>query len=507
MILRRRDANHIAALLFAVVFLVAVLGLFDRAQAAVFCVDTPSALQSALNVAATNNENDTIQVVQGTYLTPGNQFEYASEKDFSITLLGGFTTGCQSRVLDPTNTILDGQNTNRVIRIDPWWGSGNILFQGFTVRNGNTSGGWEGGGGLYFGGTADSSGNYTIDHNIFLGNSTSTHGGGLKGGSDLGITYIHNNLFLNNYAGIEHGAASLTSNGEAYITNNTVCGNSSKDPDGGLRLWASKIGSVSNNIFFGNSEIDLILGGSGIVLLNNDIGTLKGTPGIGSAGNLNVDPLFVAPEDFHLRGDSPLIDKGAASPAGGLSATDIDGNLRVMGSAPDIGAYEFLVKVYPKEGTVGTKIMISGSGYGKKKGKVLIGGVPLKVLKWKDYLIRGVLLKVLLPDSYDVTIQPKEADPVVIEKSFGVKAPEIDTVDPATGSAGDKITIRGLFFGTREGKVTLGGKKRRVLTWTMDPKTGASKVRVVVPKGLSPGIHELTITNEVGSSTTNFTVE
>jgi len=45
------------------------------------------------------------------------------------------------------------------------------------------------------------------------------------------------------------------------------------------------------------------------------------------------------------------------------------------------------------------------------------------------------------------------------------------------------------------------------LTWTMDPKTGASKVRVVVPRGLSPGIHELTITNEVGSGTTNFTVE
>jgi hypothetical protein len=506
MILRRKDTNHIAGLLFAVVLLAALLVLFDRAQAAVFCVDTPSALQSALNVAATNNENDTIQVVQGTYLTPGSQFEYSSQENFSITLLGGFAAGCQSRVMDPTNTILDGQNADRVIRIDPWWGSGHIVFQGFIVRNGNPSDS-EGGGGLYFGGTADSSGNYTIDHNIFIGNTSSNRGGGLYGGSDLGITYIHNNLILNNYAEIEHGAAAITSNGTAYITNNTVCGNSSKDPGGGLRLWASKIGSVSNNIFFGNSEIDLILASSGIVLLNNDIGTLQGTPGIGSAGNLNVNPLFVAAEDFHLRGDSPLIDKGAVSPSGGLSATDIEGNLRVMGSAPDIGAYEFLVRVYPDEGTIGTKITISGSGYGKKMGKVLIGETPLKVLKWKNYSIRGVLLKVLTPDSYDVTIQPKEADPIVIEKGFSVKAPEILSVDPAAGSAGDKITIRGLFFGTREGKVTLEGKKRRVLTWTMDPKTGASKVRVVVPRGLSPGTHELTITNEVGSGTTNFTYD
>ena len=75
------------------------------------------------------------------------------------------------------------------------------------------------------------------------------------------------------------------------------------------------------------------------------------------------------------------------------------------------------------------------------------------------------------------------------------------------GSAGDRVTITGLHFGTREGAVTLGGKKRRVLSWTMDPKTGASKVRVVVPRGLSPGTHELTITNEVESGTTNFTVE
>ena len=507
MVLRRKGTNHAARLSFFFVLLAALLVLFDRAQAAVFCIDTTDALQSALNVAATNDEDDTIQVVQGTYLTPGSQFLYLSQEKFSIILLGGFTTGCQSRVLDPTNTILDGQNTNRVIMIDRAAGSGDIVFQGFTVRNGNASGGWQGGGGLCFGGAAKSTGNYTIDHNIFSGNSTSAYGGGLWGGSDLGITYIHNNLIVNNYAEIVHGAAGITSNGTAYITHNTVSGNSSGDPGGGFRLWASNIGSISNNIFFGNSEADLILESPNIVVLNNDIGTLEGTPGTGSAGNLNVDPLFVGPEDFHLRSDSSLIEQGVVSPTGGLSATDIEGNPRVMGSAPDIGAYEFLLRVYPKEGTIGTKIVISGSGYGKKKGKVLIGEVPLKIRKWRDYSIRGVLLKVLLPDSYDVTIQPKEADPIVIEKGFSVKLPEIDSVDPAVGSAGDKVTIRGLFFGTREGAVTLGGKKRRILTWTMDPKTGESKVRVVVPRGLTPGPHELTITNEVGSATTNFTLE
>jgi hypothetical protein len=40
---------------------------------------------------------------------------------------------------------------------------------------------------------------------------------------------------------------------------------------------------MSNNIFFGNSE-ELILAISGIVLLNNDIGTLEKHSGISSTG-------------------------------------------------------------------------------------------------------------------------------------------------------------------------------------------------------------------------------
>lgn len=51
----------------------------------------------------------------------------------------------------------------------------------------------------------------------------------------------------------------------------------------------------------------------------------------------NTDPLFAAPGDYHLAGNSPAIDKGIDP--GTLPALDLDGNARVNGCV-DIGAYE-----------------------------------------------------------------------------------------------------------------------------------------------------------------------
>ncbi len=53
-----------------------------------------------------------------------------------------------------------------------------------------------------------------------------------------------------------------------------------------------------------------------------------------------TDPGFVAPEkgDFHLRGDSPLVDAGI--PFSDV-ATDASGRRRAVGRLPDVGAYEY----------------------------------------------------------------------------------------------------------------------------------------------------------------------
>ena len=90
---------------------------------------------------------------------------------------------------------------------------------------------------------------------------------------------------------------------------------------------------------------------------------------------------------------------------------------------------------------------------------------------------------------------------------FTVVAPEIDSIDPTSGSAGDTIIVYGNFFGTKKGKVTLDTKTCKVLSWTMDPTTGESDIYFVVPKGLSSGTHELNVTNGIGMDTSNFTID
>jgi len=168
-----------------------------------------------------------------------------------------------------------------------------------------------------------------------------------------------------------------------------------------------------------------------------------------------------------------------------------------------------LSPVSPENGTIGTEFTITGSGFGARRGRVSIGTAALRILTWTDELIHGQLTKALPAGTYDVKIQPqfRGAVPIVIEHGFVVLPPEIDSVDPTIGSFNEQITLKGYYFGTKRGKVTLGGKNCRVLSWTMDPGTGGSEVNFVVPRGLNLGDYELNIINGTGSDTVNFKVD
>jgi len=58
-------------------------------------------------------------------------------------------------------------------------------------------------------------------------------------------------------------------------------------------------------------------------------------------GNITNDPRFLNPStgDFHLQTNSPCINAGNNSAV--ASATDLDGNPRIVGGTVDLGAYEF----------------------------------------------------------------------------------------------------------------------------------------------------------------------
>ncbi|MFX0198536.1 MAG: IPT/TIG domain-containing protein [Candidatus Hodarchaeota archaeon] len=166
----------------------------------------------------------------------------------------------------------------------------------------------------------------------------------------------------------------------------------------------------------------------------------------------------------------------------------------------DLGTYPVIFR----EGTIGTEFIITCSDFGSEGRKVYIGNNKCKVLEWKDTSIYCVLKDMrgfMSPGSYDVTIKPKEADPIVMEQAFTIEEPQIPS---SHGRPGDEITIEGRFFGTKKGKLYLGDRRCKIRGWTMEPTSGRSEIVFLVPIDLSPGDYDLTVENKVGSDTSTF---
>jgi hypothetical protein len=161
------------------------------------------------------------------------------------------------------------------------------------------------------------------------------------------------------------------------------------------------------------------------------------------------------------------------------------------------------LETYP--GTYGTQITFAGPGFGSKKGKVLIGGLKQKVGSWSDTSIAVIVNKYkdLVTDTpYDVSIQPKEpkgATPIN-PGGFTLKKPEIEPISTASGSSGDEITIKGMWFGTKKGKVYIHNQKCKVTEWSMNPTTGVSTLTFVVSNKLGAGKYFLEVENKIGRS-------
>jgi hypothetical protein len=166
------------------------------------------------------------------------------------------------------------------------------------------------------------------------------------------------------------------------------------------------------------------------------------------------------------------------------------------------------------EGTIGTQFTITGSGFGTKKGKVLIGGMPTKIARddWWPDAITCTVKKVPSAGTYDVEIKPSRAEAMTVPAAFTVHPPAIEHLDYDQGSAGDIITIFGDFFGTKKGRVYFedfasGAKKKcRVTAWSMDT------IVFIVPKAskrFPAGTYDVKVNNKAGTAETptGFTID
>jgi hypothetical protein len=206
---------------------------------------------------------------------------------------------------------------------------------------------------------------------VVRGSYTGDAGGGIWAGTDRGTepgnveAHIVNSLIYSNEADREAGGikvwAEENSRTRVVIINSTITGNTSNNTylgGGGIVVSddnapdTTTILEMYNTIVYGNTanpgaDLSIRVGGTlsevDVYYSDlNDVYHLKGT--FNQANNLNTDPLFVdwAGNDFHLRPTSPMIDAGTAivPDPPGLPATDFDGDPRVAGPAPDIGADE-----------------------------------------------------------------------------------------------------------------------------------------------------------------------
>ncbi len=515
---------------------------------------TYTTIQSAINVAASG---DRIRVGSGIY------HENLNSNSSAFTLSGGWSNNFSTQIKNPSLTVIDGDNSTRTLSVS---GPSDITIENITFQNGNT----HGFGGCILMNSSNGQINFVLQNAVVQDCETVAVGGGISFlvynnplKANLENVIVRRNHAHSAGGGISVVTDTISTPGEAVvdIVNSMIYLNTAGREAGGIQVWAEEKGYtrvvILNSTITGNSSNNTYEGGGGIVVngdtdpdstsilemyntllygntanpgadltINlygvqsraevhysnvNDINDMRGT--FNQSNNLNAAPLFVDPSnnDYRLQPTSPMIDAGTAAVPDppGLPVTDMDGNPRIIGPAPDIGAYEFS-PVNPPQGTYGTKMTISGSGFGERKGKVVVGGASLKILDWTGSSIQGQLTRALSPDTYDVIIRPqaKGATPITIPNGFAVKVPEIDSVEPTSGPVGGQITINGFFFGTKKGKVTLSGKSCKVLSWEMDETTGDSKIRFFVPKGLTPGVNELiVVTTGVGSVTANFNVD
>jgi len=335
--------------------------LCGASQAADFCADTSAELQQALSTAQSNGEADTIKIETGTYSLPGGAiaFEYLSGQGFALSIEGGYSGGpmCGRKRNVASLTVLSGGGAQQVLRLRAW-GDGAISVKNLSIRDGDSA---SDGGGLYIGDPgsmfmAGYEGDVTVERVIFEFNLSGASGGALYIATNAGLVRVNGSLFtFNQCAGdycallVESPNAPLALPVQVYLGGNTLAANrctinapvSCNMEAAGFEgrqhvrlyhnLFAFQIGYdlYANDP---NTEIDLYY---------NNIDQVFGILDE-AVGNMNIDdPLFidVLGDDFHLQSTSPMLNHGNAP----LPATsiDLDGRTRIIGGAPDLGAYEF----------------------------------------------------------------------------------------------------------------------------------------------------------------------
>ncbi|QBB71456.1 right-handed parallel beta-helix repeat-containing protein [Pseudolysobacter antarcticus] len=326
-----------------------ILPLF--ASATTVCVNSVATLQNAIATWKGLSSGDmTIHIVQGNYPITMNGYTEPNG-NATLSLLGGYTANCANRVVNPTNTVIDGQN------------SANVMFQISAENDVTVEGisfvGLRYGFVLFFDDFENGSGyTFTVRFNIFrdaqVDSSTTKTSAGvyIHGAPDSGGVniYFQNNLVYDiavygvYTSTVPSVAIDSREDGFLAIGSNTIVANNTPmwvdfyEPGSGAAI-------LENNIIYNGTAtaLDVSHSDAGPYARYNILGPVMGALSANVA-NLGADPLFVDinSHDYHLSNNSLAVNSGgpAVGIPGGYPSHDLDDKTRVVGSQIDRGAYE-----------------------------------------------------------------------------------------------------------------------------------------------------------------------
>ncbi len=306
-------------------------------HAADYCVGTVAALDAALiNSVFTGGAH--IMLQQGTYHVGGSYLMGDQIQVGPVNIEGGYNSDCSARTRNPDNTIVDGDS---VFTYQTMVVHGDASIDAVRFQHFNTYGG-----ALAIQHQDTDGQNTTISASKFLSMGFQEY----RFGAGSATTRLVDTLVQN--APGEGFSVLYQGNGSEYdpldsvvmvLINDTVVGSG----DYGINLISAGTTTIANTIAWNNVHRDIFLdrGDSGTtampaIFVSDTYSTLYGTEAAGSFGTQHADPQFVGSNDFHLQNTSPAINSGSLQVPGGLPYADLQGNPRVVGSAPDRGAYE-----------------------------------------------------------------------------------------------------------------------------------------------------------------------
>ena len=310
-------------------------------------IHVPGDLPTIQGAILDAGEGDLVLVAPGTYVE-------------SLDFLGKGITLRSEGGADAT--VINGDNEVPVVTFANQETDAAVI-DGFTIRNGRGAsveylpGLWYHGGGGVFVLTSTP----TITNCAIVANAAGSNGGGIacvyeahatitnctiagngaiRGGGidcyDDSSPLIENCIITDNDStcGCSGGGAIHFYGSSPVIRHCTITGNRAVG-NGGAFYIRSSSPTVTNCILWGDSantspEVHVISGDPTITYSDIAFGYV-------GEGNIDVDPFFIAPGDFHLEARSPCIDAG--TDAG--SVVDMDGDGRPWGGGFDMGADEY----------------------------------------------------------------------------------------------------------------------------------------------------------------------